>query len=43
MPSNRWTKVVTQPELNWTKRKLLQQLELGGRYASIVGARSHRR
>jgi len=30
--------VVTQPELNWTKRKLLQQLELGGRYASIVGA-----
>lgn len=32
------TKVVTQPELNWTKRKLLQQLELGGRYASIVGA-----
>jgi len=31
-------KTVTDPELNWTKRKLLQQLELGGRYALIVGS-----
>ncbi|NUU03838.1 LLM class flavin-dependent oxidoreductase [Herbaspirillum robiniae] len=31
-------KTVTNPELNWTKRKLLQQLELGGRYATVVGS-----
>ena len=31
-------KTVTNPELNWTKRKLLQQLELGGRYVTIVGS-----
>ncbi|EJN09431.1 LLM class flavin-dependent oxidoreductase [Herbaspirillum sp. YR522] len=31
-------KTVTNPELNWTKRKLLQQMELGGRYATIVGS-----
>lgn len=31
-------KTVTNPELNWTKRKLLQQLELGGRYLTIVGS-----
>ncbi|MBO9537860.1 LLM class flavin-dependent oxidoreductase [Herbaspirillum sp.] len=31
-------KTVTNPELNWTKRKLLQQLELGGRYAAVVGS-----
>jgi len=31
-------KTVTNPELNWTKRKLLEQLELGGRYATIVGS-----
>ena len=32
------TKTVTNPELSWTKRKLLQQLELGGRYLTIVGS-----
>lgn len=31
-------KTVTNPELQWTKRKLLKQLELGGRYATIVGS-----
>ncbi|MCA1327023.1 LLM class flavin-dependent oxidoreductase [Herbaspirillum sp. alder98] len=31
-------KTVTNPDLNWTKRKLLQQMELGGRYATIVGS-----
>jgi FMN-dependent oxidoreductase (nitrilotriacetate monooxygenase family) len=31
-------KTVTNPELNWTKRKLLKQLELGGRYATVVGS-----
>ncbi|MBB3214499.1 FMN-dependent oxidoreductase (nitrilotriacetate monooxygenase family) [Herbaspirillum sp. Sphag1AN] len=31
-------KTVTNPELNWTKRKLLRQLELGGRYLTIVGS-----
>lgn len=34
----RQVKTVTNPELNWTKRKLLQQLELGGRYLTIVGS-----
>ena len=31
-------KVVTDPALNWTKRKLLDQLALGGRYPVIVGS-----
>ena len=31
-------KTVTNPELNWSKRKLLQQLELGGRYTTLVGS-----
>ena len=33
-------KTITNPELDWTKRKLLDQLALGGRYATIVGSPS---
>lgn len=33
-------KTITNPELEWTKRKLLNQLALGGRYATVVGSPS---
>ncbi|PUA20496.1 LLM class flavin-dependent oxidoreductase [Glaciimonas sp. PCH181] len=33
-------KTITNPDLAWTKRKLLKQLELGGRYPVIVGSPS---
>ncbi|MGZ9712039.1 LLM class flavin-dependent oxidoreductase [Glaciimonas sp. GNP009] len=34
------TKAITNPGLEWTKRKLLDQLALGGRYATIIGSPS---